>query len=374
MSKRRAEAKTPGFFTGKIRHWLDKADISQENRYFFNMINYSAVVAFFIHALFLFVFILLRLKTLALCNIGSLFCYFSCYIMNRKGHQNIANALILAGNMIHTAAAVVFLGRQSGFDVYIIISTILVCLSPGGEGWLLKGLSVLGLCAVYLGLNIYGEVFPPLVHIDPGFQRTFFYGNSAVMFLSAVMLVHYYRLTAQRVEKQLYQDNRQLDLLASTDPLTKLLNRRGMTRIIQNEMGRAGQTTQQFTILFADIDDFKRINDQYGYECGDKVLIDLADFLRKSLREEDRIARWGGEEFLIILSGTDAKKGWAIAERLKSRIAEHLFHYKYWSFSVTVTFGVTAFDGTEDVMSCINNADTALRLGKAQGKNRVVCR
>lgn len=367
-------AKIPGFFTGKIRRWLDKADISQENRNFFNIINYSAAVAFFIHALFLFVFILLRLKTLALCSAGSLFCYFSGYIMNRKGHQNIAHALLLAGNIVHAAVAMVFLGRQCGFDVYIIISAILVCLSPCGEGWLLKGLSVLGLCVIYLGLNIYGEVFPPLVHIDPDFQRTFFYGNSSAMFLSAALLVHYYRLTAQRAEKRLYQDNRQLDLLASTDPLTKLLNRRGMIRVIENETRCSGEITRQFTILFADIDDFKRINDHYGYECGDVVLKDLADFLRKSLREEDRIARWGGEEFLIILPGTDAKNGWAIAERLQSRIAEHLFHYKHWSFSVTVTFGVTVYDGTEDVMSCINKADTALRQGKAQGKNRVVCR
>lgn len=373
MSERRAKAKTPGFFTGKIRRWLDKADISQENRYFFNIINYSAVVAFFIHALFLFVFILLRLKTLALCNIGSLFCYFSCYIMNRKGRRNIAQALMLFGNIAYIAVTVVFLGRQSGFDIYIIISVILTSLSPGG-GWLLKGLSVFGLCAVYLGLNYYSEVFPPLARIDPAFLRTFFYGNVTAMFLITAMLVHYHQLTVKLTEKQLRQANLQLDLLASTDPLTKLLNRRGMTRIIQNERGRVGQTTRQFTILFADIDNFKRFNDQYGYECGDAVLIALAKFLRKSIREEDWIARWGGDEFLIILPGTDAKKGWAIAERLKSRIAEHLFHYKNWTFSLTVTFGITSFDGTEDVMGCINNADTALRLGKAQGKNRVVCR
>lgn len=373
MSKQRSEAKTSGFLTGIIRRWLDKADISPENRYFFNIINYSAIVAFFINALFMFVFILLRLKTLALFNIGSLFCYLTCYIMSRKGRRNIAQALMLFGNIAHIAIAVVFLGRQSGFNVYIITSAILIYLSPG-EGWLLKGLSVSGLCAVYLGLNYYSEVFPPLAHIDPMVLRIFFYGNSAVMFLSAALVVHYYRFMVQLAEKRLRQANQQLNLLANTDPLTKLLNRRGMTRFIENETGRAGKTTRQYTILFADIDDFKRLNDQYGYECGDAVLIALADFFRKSLREEDRIARWGGEEFLIILPGTDAKKGWAIAERLQSRIAEHHFHYKHWSFSVTVTFGITAFDGTEDVMGCINNADTALRLGKAQGKNRVVCR
>lgn len=252
MSEQRSETKTPGFLTGKIRRWLDKADICPENRYFFNIINYSASVAFFIHALFLFAFILLRLKTLVLFNIGSLFADLSCYIMNRKGRRNIAHGLMLAGNMVHSAAAVLFLGRQSGFDVYIITSAILTCLSPGGGGWLLKGLSVFGLLAVYLGLNFYGEVFPPLVPIDPAFLRTFFYGNSAAMFLSAALLVHYYRLMVQRADKQLCQANRQLDLLASTDPLTKLLNRRGMTRIIENETGRSGETTRQFTILFAE--------------------------------------------------------------------------------------------------------------------------
>lgn len=372
MSKQRSEAKTQGL-TGKIRRRLDKADISPENRYFFNIINYSAIAAFIIHALFSFAFLLLRLNTLLFFNLGTLFADLSCYIMNRKGHRNIAYGLMLAGNMVHTAAAVVFLGRQSGFEVYIINFAILTCLSPVG-GWLLKGFSVFGLLAFYLGLNFYAEVFPPLVQIDPAFLRTFFYGNSAAMFLSTALLVHYYRLMVQHAEKQLCQANRQLDLLASTDPLTKLLNRRGMTRIIENETGLSGETIRQFTILFADIDDFKGINDRYGYECGDAVLIALADFLRKSLREEDRVARWGGEEFLIILPGTDVEKGWAIAERLQSRIAEHIFHYKDWSFSITVTFGITVCDGTEDIMGCIKDADMALRLGKAQGKNRVVCR
>ena len=372
MLKQRSEVKTQGLI-GKISRRLDKTYISPENRYFFIIINYSAIVALFIHALLSFAFILLRLKILVLFNIGGLFADLSCYIMNRKGHRNIAYGLMLAGNIVHTAAAVVFLGRQSGFDVYIINFAILTYLSPGG-GWLLKGITVFGLFAVYLGLNFYGEVFPPLVHIDPAFLRTFFYGNSATMFLSTALLVHYYRLMVQRAEKQLCQANRQLDLLASTDPLTKLLNRRGMTRIIENETGHSGETIRQFTILFADIDDFKGINDRYGYECGDAVLIALADFLQKSLREEDRVARWGGEEFLIILPGTDAEKGWAIAKRLQSRIAEHIFHYKDWSFSITVTFGITVCDGTEDIMGCIKDADMAMRLGKAQGKNRVVCR
>lgn len=363
----------PLFSLDFYRHCLEKADILQKNDHFFIVVNYSSLVALLLHISFLVFFAVLHLQVLLLFNIGSISCYVICYILNRKGRHYLAQALMSLEIIIHAIVAILFLGWQSGFYVYIIGSIILTCLTPTRKH-LLKGLAVLGLCLVYIGLSLYSEVSPARITIPPLLLKTFFYGNSIAMLFMIATLIQYYHLTVTRAERQLRQANRRLTLLASTDPLTTLLNRRGMGDILQYEADRFKETARVFCVILADIDNFKLLNDQYGHECGDFVLSSIAERLKNALREHDQVARWGGEEFLILLPETDGNRGMKIVERLQLQIEENVFYYKRQTIGITVTFGLSVFDGYKDVTSCINDADEALRQGKSEGKNRVVRR
>jgi len=122
----------------------------------------------------------------------------------------------------------------------------------------------------------------------------------------------------------------------------------------------------------ADLDDFKRINDEYGHAAGDEVLKEFAAALRATVRESDAAGRWGGEEFALVLSGTDSEGGMRLAERARAAIAERRIPVGVGDIvSVTASFGVASFPGSSDAGSLLQAADDALYEAKRAGKNRV---
>jgi diguanylate cyclase (GGDEF)-like protein len=122
-------------------------------------------------------------------------------------------------------------------------------------------------------------------------------------------------------------------------------------------------------VVLADIDDFKRINDRYGHEIGDEVILLASRTLRNSLRLPDLVGRWGGEEFLLVLpdAGLDA----AVAERIRYAVERHRVRAAGSDLQATMTFGVTQRRSGESLDACLERADQALYEGKRQGKNRV---
>jgi diguanylate cyclase (GGDEF)-like protein len=164
----------------------------------------------------------------------------------------------------------------------------------------------------------------------------------------------------------------QLHMAAMTDPLTGLRNRRYMTMKIQEEMVRFKRTRRLFSLVIADIDHFKDVNDQYGHECGDEVLRRVADVLRLGVREQDAVARWGGEEFLMLLPETESSGAALVAEKLRRAIEETAGQCLGQTIAVTMTFGATAYDESANMDTTIREADNALYLGKQRGRNRVV--
>ncbi|MCP4221566.1 MAG: GGDEF domain-containing protein, partial [bacterium] len=127
-----------------------------------------------------------------------------------------------------------------------------------------------------------------------------------------------------------------------------------------------------FALIFSDIDKFKVFNDRYGHDCGDYVLVSIAEILRSVLRESDSISRWGGEEFVILLPENGLEQGRLVAEKIREKVASEKYYYKERELSITMTFGVSVFDGTCSIDDCFKKADDAMYLGKQQGRNRVV--
>ncbi|MGH2971143.1 MAG: GGDEF domain-containing protein, partial [Gaiellaceae bacterium] len=127
-----------------------------------------------------------------------------------------------------------------------------------------------------------------------------------------------------------------------------------------------------FTLVVADLDDFKQINDRYGHDAGDDVLRETASVLRHTLRESDLPGRWGGEEFVLLLPGTETEGGAQLAERVRAALRERSFHGRDGAvFGVTCSFGVAQHRPGEGERLLFSQADRALYEAKRLGKDRV---
>lgn len=160
--------------------------------------------------------------------------------------------------------------------------------------------------------------------------------------------------------------------LSRIDPLTRLFNRRAMIERIESEQRRSGRNRSPYALVLADIDRFKSLNDQYGHNCGDAVLVGAASILAERARKSDQVCRWGGEEFLLLLPDTDADGAAVMAESLRAAVASATFSCEDRSLRATMTFGVTACGWDVSIDDGIRKADAALYAGKTGGRNRVV--
>ena len=174
--------------------------------------------------------------------------------------------------------------------------------------------------------------------------------------------------------KELKEAKKELELAVRTDPLTNISNRREILEKIEYERRRFERNQKPFTLILADVDDFKDFNDKYGHECGDFVLVSLAQLMTSMVRKQDCAARWGGEEFLLLLPETGGEGGRTIAEKIRQAIAGKSFKYNGISLSITITIGISTFGSGcfRDIDSCIRMVDFAMYEGKQKGKNCVV--
>ncbi|UWG95836.1 GGDEF domain-containing protein [Dehalobacter sp. DCM] len=183
---------------------------------------------------------------------------------------------------------------------------------------------------------------------------------SQILVVSILM----HRINVQK--RQNYLQQLRLEALARTDALTNTPNRAACDRTLKNLCtSHAG-----FSLILFDIDDFKQINDNYGHIIGDDVIIRIVNAVKNIVRQDDIVARWGGEEFIIILPGTSLD----IAMEIANRTNEFLSTIRHGIVTerVTASFGVTEVKAGDDTKSIINRADKLLYLAKEFGKNRVI--
>lgn len=181
------------------------------------------------------------------------------------------------------------------------------------------------------------------------------------------------------IATMLYKEHRrsfiasqQLEHNALTDALTGLPNRRAMQTQLQAEWSRAERGGQRFAVLMADLDRFKAVNDQHGHEVGDEVLITLASRFNASLRSGDRVARWGGEEFLLLIPDASQESALAVAEKIRGAVAEPAFATSAGNLAITLSLGVALNRRAERIDDVISRADKALYRAKQEGRNRAV--
>ena len=162
---------------------------------------------------------------------------------------------------------------------------------------------------------------------------------------------------------------RQAEHNAATDALTGLGNRHWMQDMFAREVTRVQHNDTPLCLMMIDVDNFKHFNDCYGHIAGDRVLVAVAQTLREYVRPTDLIARFGGDEFAILLPGSDLQQAQLTAERLREQVAA--LSPSSLSTAVTVSIGVSSKMGADDVSALVHRADEAMYDAKAQGRNRV---
>ncbi len=178
------------------------------------------------------------------------------------------------------------------------------------------------------------------------------------------------KLIASKIAQAVY--NLILYNKATRDALTGLSNRAYFLTLLDHEVSRSTRSGKPFSILYMDIDFFKKINDQFGHEAGDKVLIKFSKILSQTGRKIDRAARMGGEEFVFLLPYTEKSGAQLFAEKLRKAIESSDFSYQNKKIPVTASLGVASFpDDTKDSAQLIKKADEALYKAKHNGRNRV---
>ncbi len=182
------------------------------------------------------------------------------------------------------------------------------------------------------------------------------------------------QLKIKNLQDELRKSNELLRQLAVTDPLTQLANRRSLMETLGREFERAKRLQSSLAVIMVDIDHFKRVNDTFGHQDGDRVLISVGQLLARQLRPYDMAARYGGEEFALILPDANGRSAGQVAERLRSLISELTFGGTLSRLKVTASFGIAALPSSRihSLDDLIREADEALYRAKREGRNRVV--
>lgn len=175
-------------------------------------------------------------------------------------------------------------------------------------------------------------------------------------------------------ERELLEANERLRHISQTDGLTGLDNRRHLEERLEEMFEHAKRLNEPFACVMCDLDRFKSVNDTYGHQAGDAVLKQFAKILRKEVREIDRVGRYGGEEFMILLPGTVLDAAVRFAERVRKEVEAHTFTFQGGTLKRTASFGVSGWPHPRiaDADVLVRAADDALYVAKEIGRNRVI--
>lgn len=262
-------------------------------------------------------------------------------------------------------AAPLFIPRVPAAQDLVLV----VAIAGIAAGALPVNAAVLRVYLVYLGVIILPVA---LTFFAMGDRTGVLLGTMAVLYGLAMSASgrNYSRNLQQAYElsARLNEANRELERRASHDALTGLWNRNRFEIALDQELDRIARYNSICTLIMLDIDHFKQINDSFGHDVGDRVLMQLGEILAAEIRSPDRAARWGGEEFMILLPETGLTAGAWAAERLRRHVAVSGFEGPE---RITISLGVTVCDGQEERSDLLKRLDDALYRAKQQGRNRV---
>ncbi len=261
------------------------------------------------------------------------------------------------------------IGWSAGMQNYFIL--ILLVVFFGNYGRLaLKLVYCSIVLAVRIGVILYYGGIKPLSDISWLTDKLMQITNISAVFVAIIFMSYYFTKTENEAENKLVKYNEHLQKEANTDQLTGLYNRRKAMEYLEELM--QPDSTQMLSVAMGDIDFFKKVNDNYGHDAGDEVLKEISVLMKDTLRGDSFIARWGGEEFLILFPDTNGDQAQVGLERLRRTIEQHVITVGDQDIRITMTFGLAEYDFVSSAEDTLKEADEKLYSGKQNGRNQVV--
>lgn len=279
----------------------------------------------------------------------------------------LAELVVTGGAIVH----IVWLGWDSGYHYFLIELLLLVLMGFTRPLWYRVAFALSVLLALVLTRLLTADQVP-LARLPQPVLMAMYVANLVVTVAVLAMQLTLFSREMARTAIQLRESNDKLNALAYHDPLTGLFNRRALWDHLAAEVSRTQRRDRGFVVALGDVDNFKAFNDQVGHDLGDEVLARVAQTLKAGIRPTDYAGRWGGEEFLLILTGTGPEEAAAVLERLRKAVADQTVTHQDQHYQVTITLGAARWNASERPETTIARADALLLKGKRAGKNRVV--
>ena len=354
---------------------LSKGEEVLPNRRKFNYIFGSFMFVHIASAVF---FSLLSDKLLVAFNILAVFLYLGLISLAKKKHYFLVS-LIAELEVLAAVSLISFrYGSMLGYSLYCfamiptifyITSTVKDMKHHTAYCFIFSFLTMLTFFTIIVSEPFF--TIPDILSQQPILTLVIRLFNATVTFFFCIIFSLLFVWEMKSNTSQLQRRNQQLVEVSRKDPLTKLANRRSMMEHLNLAMHSLQRDSHPFSVILCDIDHFKKVNDVYGHDCGDKVLVTVADSISSQLRDTDFVCRWGGEEILMVIDGR-LQTAAAIAERMRSNIEKTEVNYEGQTVKVTMTFGVAQAEINYRIEDLIQLADNRLYYGKEHGRNQVV--
>lgn len=350
---------------------ISSGNLQVTDRQKYSLMIYSVTL---VHIFLTCLFGYFKVTPLFIFNIFSVLTYlFSTKFIKRNDFLTVYY-ITYSEIVIHSFVATVCVGWQYGFAQYII-AIIPVCyymcytMNTKHRRMIIANGSVLFAVLAFLSCKVLSFYITPIYELHlKSLELGLYIFNSICTFLFLILFSMIFVFEINSSSIQLQHKNAILEKLASTDPLTGLYNRRSMNLFLT----QAQESGSNFSIIMFDIDDFKKINDNYGHDFGDIVLREIAQITTDQVKGNGYVCRWGGEEVLILINSPDTEKVCHIAEDIRRNVANHIFKFDSKWIHCTITLGVSAHHMEDTIEETITKADYNLYVGKRGGKNVVI--
>lgn len=324
------------------------------------------------------VFLISHVEIMTIVNIFSILTYFIAYLLRTKVRPKLVFAVIYAEIIIHLIIGIIVLGDGTGLELYCLTMIPVnfytsYALREYGDDKETDSFDPFPYCILMVViwglLKIYSSINSPIDYFNSEMVTLMFYvTNYVFVMVSLIIYMGGFLTQIVLMNKKLESQNEMLKTLSRTDALTGLENRRAIDPYADTVF----EGEDKFSVVMSDIDDFKKINDTYGHDCGDSVLINIADIFQNEVEKYGKVCRWGGEEILIILPGRSAGQTKEIVENIREAILNSGITVGGNIICPTMTFGIADASEAKTIKEMIILADERLYSGKKSGKNCII--